>query len=437
MMGRGAPWTPAGTVRLAVGMATLAVASQLANMPEPARANGSGPARAHVHENHRARTSAETSASANAVAPTVSATSVSDAYQFLDQMMDLYASGSVPRLVQSFLGEPHLTDSFTYDDALMIDVYLAEGTPEALARAETIGNGLLYVQAHDPAHDGRVRAAYAPTPLESPADVHATEKTSDVGNMAWVGQALVQLYDATGELTYLQGAEAIGSWVQAHCRDKRGAGGYTGGQNARGHRIKWKSTEHNIDLYALFTLLAQATGESDWSSRASYARHFVEAMWDPREGRFYEGTTNNGKSPNNEVQPEDVNSWSYLALQDSAFQASVSWDVTNLAVSAEGFSGVSFCEGARTGVWFEGTAHLADALELRGQPGDQTQAEAYLSDIEYAQFNGPNNDGLGIIAASNKLSECEGEFYYPHLHTGATAWYLLGAQRIDPYLPIS
>jgi hypothetical protein len=367
------------------------------------------------------------------------ATSIADAYEFLDRMMDLYASGSTPRLVQSFAGgvleAQHYTDSVTYDDALMINAYLAAGTPEGLSRAQTIGDALLYVQANDPAHDGRIRAAYAPTPLLDPGDVQATERTSDVGNMAWVGQALVQLYDATGEESYLAGAEAIGEWVQAHCYDTRGAGGYTGGLTARGKRIKWKSTEHNIDLYSLFTLLAQASGDPVWSTRAAWARRFVQAMWDPREGRFYVGTANNGKRIDNEVQPEDVNSWSYLALEDPSYASSLDWDVTDLAVSAEGFAGVSFCAGDRSGVWFEGTAHLADALALRDGPGDRELAETYLSDIEHAQTDGLNNDGLGIIAASkNYLSDCEGEFYFASLHTGASAWYVLAAQQVDPFL---
>ena len=76
------------------------------------------------------------------------------AYAFLGRMMDRYATGPVPRLVQSFaggvLGARHFTDSETYDDAVMIDALLAEGTRDGLSRAETIGNGLLYVQAHDP-----------------------------------------------------------------------------------------------------------------------------------------------------------------------------------------------------------------------------------------------------------------------------------------------
>jgi hypothetical protein len=159
-------------------------------------------------------------------------------------------------------------------------------------------------------------------------------------------------------------------------------------------------------------------------------------MWDPAAGDFYIGTTNNGRRPNTELEAEDVNSWSYLALPDATFAGSVGWAVTNRAVSKEGCSGVSVCQAERTGVWFEGTAHLADALELRVGPGDLAQAETYLSDIEYAQAHGPNNDGLGIIAASDRLGTCEGEFYFPSLHTGATSWYLMAAQRIDPFTSI-
>jgi hypothetical protein len=368
--------------------------------------------------------------------------SVEAAYSFLDQMMDRYATGSTPRLVQSFtggvLGQEHFTDSETYDDALIIDALLAEGTPDAVARAEVIGQGLLYVQANDPDHDGRIRAAYAPTPLTGPSDVRATDKTSDVGNMAWVGQALVQLYASTGDASYLTGAESIGAWVQKNCDDTRGAGGYTGGDTARGRKIRWKSTEHNIDLYALFSMLGADTGNPDWSADAARARAFVEAMWDPAQDRFYVGTTDNGTTPNDSEMPEDVNSWSYLALDDRTYAASLDWDVNNLSVSAAGFSGVSFCAGDRTGVWFEGTAHLADALERRDGPGDDAQADAYLSDIEYAQTNGPNNDGLGIIAASkNGLSDCDGDYYDASLHTGATAWYILAADGVDPFVPIA
>lgn len=216
--------------------------------------------------------------------------------------------------------------------------------------------------------------------------------------------------------------------------DERGAGGYTGGEESDGARIAWKSTEHNIDLYAFFSLLAAATGEAAWSQAAAHARGFVEAMWDPPKGMFWVGTGEDGVKPNRHLLVEDVNSWSYLALRDPSFASSLDWVVKNLAVSKKGFSGVSFCRRARKGVWFEGTAHIADALLARGGPGDDEAAERYLADIEHAQLQGPNSDGKGIIAASRDgLGNCEGEAYFASLHTGATAWYLLAAQGMDPF----
>jgi hypothetical protein len=367
--------------------------------------------------------------------------SVAGAYAFLNLMMDRYAAGSTPRLVQSFtggvLGQQGFTSSVTYDDALVIDAYLAEGTRAGRARAEVIGNGLLYVQDHDPAHDGRIRAAYAPDPLAGPGDVDATDPATLAGNMAWAGQALVQLYAATGRAEYLAGAEAIGNWVQAHCHDVRGAGGYTGGETAAGQQLEWKSTEHNIDLYVLFSLLARETGSQVWSARAAWARRFVVSMWNAQRGYFDVGTTDDGVTPNTALLPEDVNSWSFLALRDPAYAASVTWIVRNLAVTAGGFSGVSYCTGDRSGVWFEGTAHLADALELRGEPGDDALAGRYLADIYNAQAHGRSGDGLGIIAASRDgLTDCMGGSYYASLHTGTTAWYILAAKKINPFLPI-
>ena len=42
--------------------------------------------------------------------------------------------------------------------------------------------------------------------------------------------------------------------------------------------------------------------------------------------------------------------------------------------------------------------------------------------------------GLGIVAASvDKLSDCDGDFYYASLHTGATAWYIMASGSIDPF----
>jgi hypothetical protein len=369
------------------------------------------------------------------------ASSEAAAYTFLDEMMDKYATGTTPRLVRSFEGGhlAHFTDSETYDDALTIDAYLNEGTADGVARAETVGQGLLYVQAHDPAGDGRIREAYAPTPLTGPSAVTITDSTSDVGNMAWVGMALAQLYRVTGDSAFLSGAAALARWVVTNCTDSRGAGGYTGGETGTGAKIEWKSTEHNIDLVGLFSMLAQLTGDTTWTADAGRARSLVEAMWDATAGDFFVGTTDDGVTRNVDEQPEDVNSWSYLALGDSAYASSVGWDVTNLSVTNRSSSGVEFCLGDKDrGVWFEGTAHLVDALEFRQQPGDAARAAQYLADIGVAQLHGRNGDGLGIIAASvNRLSDCDGDYYYASLHTGATSWYLMALEAVNPFVLLS
>ncbi len=365
-----------------------------------------------------------------------SSSSISEAYGFLRLMMDKYAKGSTTRLVESFDGGPleRFHAAVTYDDALFVDAMLARGSAQDVARSKVVGNAFLYVQAHDPAGDGRLRAAYAPKPLKNPVDVKVEDETSDVGNMAWVGQALVQIYARTGDAAYLNGALAIARWLQTNTYDARGAGGYTGGYSARGKKIEWKSTEHNVDLYAFFTMLATESGQSAWVSSAAWARQFVASMWDAADGRFYVGTLDDGVTPNKPFKPEDVNSWSYLAFANPSWAAAPSWDVTHLAVTQGGFSGVSFCSGDRSGVWFEGTAHLADALEMRDASGDRAQARQYLSDVEYAQANGPNGDGLGIIAASKTIGDCDGDRYFPSLHVGATAWYIMAAGAENPFL---
>jgi hypothetical protein len=362
--------------------------------------------------------------------------SVARAYEFLLLMMDKYATGSTTRLVRSFDGGPlkGLTDAFVYDDALFVDAMLARGTADDVDRAKVIGNAFLYVQAHDKAGDGRLRGSYAPKPLKNPRDVIVLDNTSDDGDLAWVGQALVRLYARTSSSAYLDGALEIARWLQANTHDTRGAGGYTGGYTAYGAKIQWKSTEHNIDIYAFFTMLAFESGQSEWTAHAAWAKRFVASMWDAKVGRFYVGTLNDGKTPNKPFKPEDVNSWSYLAFQNPAWAAAPSWDVTNLAVSKGAFRGVSFCSGDRSGAWLEGTAHLAEALELRDGSGDRSQARKYIGDVKYAQANGPNADGLGIIAASkNGLSDCDGDKYYASLHVGATAWYVLAANESNPF----
>jgi len=136
---------------------------------------------------------------------------------------------------------------------------LLRGQGQDLARAQVLGNGLLYAQQIDPAADGRVRQAY----FVDHADANGVFITlsgfpfffqgSATGDMAWTGMALAQLAQRTRIKAYLDGAVRLGNWIFNNTFDTRGAGGYnfTLGPN------QVKSTEHNIDVFALFRILAR------------------------------------------------------------------------------------------------------------------------------------------------------------------------------------
>ena len=197
--------------------------------------------------------------------------------------MDAYAQGSTTRLSQSYSDELGLeSTAFVYDNAVEIMARLLRGQGLDLARAKILGNGLLYAQKIDPAADGRVRQAYfvdhadAQGAFVIPSGFPFFFLGSATGDMAWTGMALAQLANRTRIAAYLDGAVRLGNWIFNNTFDIRGAGGYN--FTLGGNQVK--STEHNIDVFALFTMLARLTGDSaTWTQRADHARIFVYAMF--------------------------------------------------------------------------------------------------------------------------------------------------------------
>jgi hypothetical protein len=376
----------------------------------------------------------------SAVSPTTAA-SLDKAYTFLDQRMDIYGSGTTLRLPQSFtggyLGAQNFVSSFSYDDALVIMALLERGNDDDIARAETLGNTLLYAQAHDPLGDGRLRASYQPNPfITADGTPYIGSPATYTGNMAWAGLAFVHLYADTGNTSYLNGALTLANWIQTNAYDgTHGTPGYTGGRDANNNPLTYKATEHNIDVGAFFTLLAKVSGDSTWSTRAQTAFGFVHSMWDPATSKFWTGTQTDGMTTNYYPVPEDVQTWSYLATDDATYAASIDWARTNLAATDGGFTGVSFSNADTSKVWFEGTAHALAALYARHTSTDMANAATLLASLQSAQASAPNTDGNGIVAASSDgLTTGFGDTYYASLHTGATAWYILAAEQADPFV---
>ena len=407
--------------------------------------------------------------------------SVEQAWSFLGGVKDAYRT-SGPRLAQSFQDASGLGDiAFIYDNALTLMALLAAGDVKG---ARAIGDALLFAQSHDETFtDGRLRQAYhADTFVNGAGTGHETAHFgwefglvgTAVGDMAWSGIALAQLARRTGAKTYLDGTVAIGQWIQDKAYSSTGLGGYTFGETAglEDH----KSTEHNIDVFAFFRLLADLTGDAVWTQRAEHAWAFVKQMWNAAGGFFWTGSDDGAAINQARAQlPLDVQTWSWLAAGQRSYADALDWARTNLAsidtplransalTGNQTAQGAVFASGSLItdtdveiaglaynpkpddgAVWFEGTAQLALALRDRGRPEDPARSADLLAQLRAAQsqfgagqrFGGTRVNG-GIVAASSPIDTGFKFGYYPNLHIAATSWYIFAATGTNPYRFIS
>ncbi len=412
---------------------------------------------------------------------------ISKAFAFQEMMMDAYATGDTVRLAQSYSDGGLESTSFTYDNAVSIHAYVLHGD---LKRAEVLGNGLIYAQANNfPFNDGRFAQAYfvnAPTAdgaYITPAAFPFYFYTSAVGDQAWAGMALAQLYRRTGQAKYLTAALNVANWIVTNTYNTLGPGGYSFGTNINQYNqsvpsTNGKSTEHNIDTYAFFTMLVALTqhGKADngasWSSLAQHALTFVIAMYNTAGGYFYTGTLGDQITINPYPIPEDCQTWSYLALLDNHYKQTIDWALANLQTTDSASSPNSSLTGSQkvTGmvfdsaslaptipgcdpnaVWLEGTGHTVAALAARAIAGrdnlptlfkDLTTAIGFLNQIQTSQselgagqtINGVTIPlGEGLVASTSLMDTGFGYTYGPSKHIGATGWYLIGALGGNPF----
>lgn len=405
--------------------------------------------------------------------------SVRSALGFLAGVTDAYRT-SGPRLAQSYQDGSGLGDiGFVYDNALTIIALLAGGD---VKHARAIGDALIFAATHDEKFsDFRLRQAYHANAFVNGGGSTGAQETAHfgwefglvgtaVGDMAWPGIALAQLAHRTGAKSYLEGALAIGRWIQDNTYSTTGLGGYTFGETAglEDH----KSTEHNIDVFAFFRLLAQLSGDRVWSRRADHAWAFVEKEWNADDGFFWTGSDDGSAVNKAPAQlPLDVQAWAWLAARQPRYAAALDWARTNLATTDtplrtnsaltgnQTVHGVAFASGslitdtgARIGgqtytpepddaaVWFEGTGQLAVALADRRRVADRERADDLLGQLRWAQSNlgrgqtfGSHRVEGGLPAASSPMDTGFKFGYYPDLHTAATSWYVFAATGTNPY----
>lgn len=351
--------------------------------------------------------------------------------------------------------------SFTYDNALVVLAFLADGSNDSVRRAQLIGDAFIEAMQHDvvfndnrsctdsidpqSADGARIRSSYAPgdialppgwTPQGRAGTVPlAGAQTVDVGNNAWAALALLALHQRTLDTKYLDAACKLGNFIRTFRNDSGTYQGFLGGLEYPGDgstiaRI-WASTEHNLDVHAVFSRLYAVTGDARWQLGAVHAREFIEDMW---SGNCYLTGTNdvNTRNMTPGMLPLDAQAWAVLSLPNAlgVHPSILDCAEANHATTSDGFGGFDFNED-RDGVWFEGTAQMTTAYAVAGLTA---KANTYRQVLRSAQQTATNGDGQGIVAASHDgLTTGFGFEYHRRLHTGATSWNVFAQLGVNPY----
>lgn len=373
-----------------------------------------------------------------ALAPVARAHAAADPCTALAQAVDQAGQGAV--FAASY---PSATDralknvAFLYDNAAAALALTGCGD---IAHARRIGDAILAALDHDRFwKDGRLRNGYLAGPVASPVKLGGWQDGgrwvedgyqvgSDTGNMAWAMLALLGLYHAGAGEAYLHGARRIAAFVENSFSAPGFTGGTFGGEPSP-QRNTWKSTEHNADLAAAFSRLADATHDPHWAMRAAQARALVDAMWDGMCGCFWVGTGLDGKTPNRFLAL-DAQVWPLLALPGGVTRHDAALQTARAKMAVDGGFAYSQTGGA---VWTEGTAQMALLVGLMGR----SQQAALLMAV-VARHRAP---GGGYYAADRQadtgfrldtdVSQARRYFRLPHL--GALAWAALAARRFNPF----
>ncbi|MGT2454055.1 hypothetical protein ACU4GI_12505 [Cupriavidus basilensis] len=339
--------------------------------------------------------------------------------------------------------------AFVYDNALAGVALVA---CHRVGDARRIADAMVAASTRDRHyHDGRLRNAYragalppGPAPLPGWWDTPSQRWFEDAyqagtatGNVAWAALMLMAVYDATHERRYLDSAASMMGWVDATLFDAGPPGGFIGGyfgEEPTPTRQAWKSTEHNVDAYAAFSWLARVSNDPRWPAAARRARGFVEAMWQPREGRFMIGTREDGRTLNSGPSALDAVLWPLIAIPDAPMDWRRGLDWTRERHGVKGGYGFN---ANPDGVWTEGTGQAALVLRASSRAQDAAPlwplllSQRAASGLLYATPEQRIRTGLSIGPTSTTE-----DFYYYHLpHLGATAWAVLAATDWNPFRP--
>lgn len=361
-------------------------------------------------------------------------------------------------------GERASDYAYLYDNAVAA---IALSYAGAQQHAEMIADAIVFAQAHDRAfQDGRLRNAYISGDPRSDSghSIAAGRVTvslpgfwkdgrwqedsytvsTSTGNMAWTMLALCAVAEHASDgkrAEYLEAAQLAADFVLTLESESGGfTAGYEGWDDAQA-KATYKSTEHNIDLYCAFSVLADAVAESDpaqaalYDDAAEHAKEFVLSMYDGDLHCFYTGTVSDGETVSDGVIPLDANTLAILALGNEMGDAydTVSFIENRMAVGA----GFDFSAGDLDGIWNEGTVQMAICYGIVGSAGKREAVLAYLETqvAEDGSIPAADRDGVStgfVIVGSDVLWE-----YNNTQSVSATGWLAFAQMGRNPFERVS
>jgi len=371
--------------------------------------------------------------------------------------LDAAGDGSrSPAFLASYLPGPNESDvplplrqsAFTYDNSLAAIALIACGDVQ---RARRIGDALLIAGEHDRSFgDGRLRNAYRAGLVSGDSSIalpgwwdakqkmwaeDAYQDGTATGNVAWAALALLNLYEATQEEAYRAGAARLLHWITANTLDQRAPVGFSGGVDGFDNlqtKLTWRSTEHNIDVYALAVWLDRLDANSAHENVVAIARGFLDSVFVPDQGLFRLGTKPDGALQPTNYLALDTQLWPLLAVSDAPAAWRQAMHGAEIKLSVPG--GFDF-NNDRDGLWVEGTAQAALTLRSLGRERDAAALlDALASQISPSGYLFATREKRITTGLKIGPNSSEADFFYYRLpHLGATAWAVLAATQWNPF----
>ncbi|MDZ4288516.1 MAG: hypothetical protein U0984_11190, partial [Prosthecobacter sp.] len=131
--------------------------------------------------------------------------------------------------------------------------------------------------------------------------------------------------------------------------------------------------------------------------------------------------------------PVDIQAWAIMALKSDRGKYLRGLQYAESHHEIRGGYDFNQVDGDRDGIWYEGTAQIADAFKQTGKIEKWKELIQLLRSAQFTSGAIPATD-VESIATGFKLPDSENDWlYFRYPHVGATAWFILAESGVNPF----